>query len=186
MISWWTAVRAARADRPVEWSFASEPHGDHDAINVRITCRGADALSLVAEGHFQSADRVPGFWIHRQPVVEVGDAFTMLFPPGVVDGGWVVLSWCHPKNRLRPLRAWFPVAPSGTAFDEYRRQTTQNPLLLWLRGRILLSPVRPGGIPGRTTGWRDRWIVRRELRQQGVKRWRPVLPYETRKAHPRL
>jgi hypothetical protein len=178
LISWWTTVRTARAERPVEWSFESVPHGDHGAVIIRITCAGADALSFVAEGHYQQADLPPGFWIERRPLLAVGDSIDMLFPPGVIEGGWIVLSWCHPRNRNRPIRAWFAASPSGPAYDEHLRQRTGSPLLLWFRAHVLLSPVRPGGILGRYTGWRDRKIVRRELLARGVKRWRPQLPYE--------
>jgi hypothetical protein len=182
LISASTAARAARAERPVEWRIDHVPLGDHGAVTVQISCEGADALSLVAEGHHQLEDSLPGFWIQRQPVLAIGKTLDMTFPPNSLDGGWIVLSWCHPRDRLRPIRAWFPVAASGTAYDEYMRQSTSHPLARWLRGHLLLSPVRPGGIPGRRTGWRDRRIVRRELVKRGVKRWRPQLPYEEQKS----
>jgi len=178
LIAWWTAVRAARAERPVEWRVDEVPHGEHGATILRFTCSGADALSFVAEGHYQEDGSPPGFWIEHRQMLAVGESVDMLFPPGVLDGAWVVLSWCHPRNRLHPIRAWFAGSPTGAAHDEYLRQTTSNPLVLWFRAHVLLSPVRPGGIPGRHTGWRDRRVVRRELLNRGVKPWRPRLPYE--------
>lgn len=116
--------------------------------------KGADALAFVAEGHYQHAelDVPPGFWIERTPIVAVGDSVDILFPPNELDGGWIVLSWSHPNDRTRPMRAWFPASPAGTAHDEHVRQTTSNPIALWLRGNVLLSSVRPGGIPGRRSG----------------------------------
>lgn len=180
LISWWTAVRSARSERPVEWVLDHVPEGDYGAMKVRIRCEGADALSFAAEGHYQNGepDHPPGFWIEKRPILAVGDSVDMLFPPDTLDEGWVVLSWCHPRDRSHPIRAWFPVSPAGTAHDEFMRQTTTSPLVLWFRSHVLLSPVRPAGIPGRRTGWRDRRLIRQELRHRSVKRWRPKLPYQ--------
>jgi len=182
VISASAAVRAVRAERPVEWRFDHTPLGDDGATTLTISCAGANALSLVAEGHYHLEDGTPAFWIQRVQMLAVGEEFEMAFPPNALDTAWVVLSWCHPRDRMHPLRAWFPVSPTGTAHDEYQRQLTSSPILLGLRASILQSPVRPGGIPGRRTGWRDRRLVRRELMRRGVSRWRPQLPYEpTRK-----
>jgi hypothetical protein len=178
VISASAAVRAVRAERPVEWRLDHKPLGPHGATTLQVSCAGADALALVAEGHYQLADGVPAFWIEKRPMLAVGEVLDMAFPPGALDTGWIVLSWCHPRDRNRPIRAWFPAAPAGTAHDEYMRQITSNPLALKLRAGLFQSPVRPGGIPGRRTGWRDRGAVRRELLSRGVKRWRPQLPYE--------
>lgn len=175
VISSWNTFRIARAERPVEWVVRPERSGtDPNLWIVELTCAGADAVGLGIRLHYLERH----FTFGTMPVLAVGEVIKI----GVADKGrhdvWIRLSWAHPRDRNRPNTAWFPLFPEGRAYDEWMRQASRNPAMNWIRANVMRSRVQPGGINGRRAGWTERRVFRKELRDRGVKRWRPVLPYE--------
>jgi hypothetical protein len=164
------SVREIRAVRPVEWNIEAkktQATDGSDRWNAVVWCAGADALGVIVE-YRQPPDQV---WWESRPALPVGEQLDFVMSPKNPGEAWVTITYSHPMDRRRPWRAWFPLMSSGIAFDEYRRQQVTSPIVSWFRRNIALSHVGPGGIIGRHTGWRDRHIVRKALRDRGVKRW---------------
>jgi hypothetical protein len=181
VISSWNTFRIARAERPVEWVINSERSAtDSNLWVVALSCAGADAVALGIQYHYAEGL----FTYATVPVLPVGEVVKI----GVADHGstdaWIRLSWAHPSDRNRPHTAWFALFPQGRSYDEWIRQAARNPIINWIRANLLRSPVRPGGINGRRSGWPERHLFAKDLRDRKVKAWRPALPYEKPRRRP--
>lgn len=183
-ISAWTAVRVARADRPVEWIISQSRRDTNNpdptvvTWDVDLRCEGADALGFMIELHLH-----PGIFTREvRPVLSVGNSVKLIVVGENYGEAWIKLRWYHPKNRSKAILAWFPLFPDSKAQHEFIRASTSLPPLIWFRQAILRSPVQPGGITGRHAGWRDSLEARRYLRGINFSRWSAPMPYEEKKS----